>query len=141
LKNEVALNFFANFAKKDASSPLDSVNKKNDLVAMDAEFVSRYVGISTSLCDFCSGKGAMLALLCDSLRRIVAVEPFREYTDQVVKKANIEIVNSTIGDFETSETFDLITFFGGAHYFNSLEIVPVYDKCYRLLKQKRHSHC
>lgn len=134
MNNDKALDFFAKFAKYNGAVP--SFHAKNMRIEYDVEMILRYADSATILCDLASGPGVTVSRVADSVKRAVAVEPFKEYTDQIPCKDNLQIVNATIENFESHELFDLITFFGIAHYFNTEEIIPIYKKCFRLLKDR-----
>ena len=134
MNNDKALDFFAEFAKCNGSTPLHKFNEKDIFTEHDVELILRYVDAATNLCDLASGLGITVSRVANFVKRVVAVEPFKEYTDQIPKKENLQIVNATIGDFETDERFDLVTLFGTSPYFNTEEIIAVYQKCFQLLK-------
>ena len=134
MKNKNALAFFAASAKNDSSNISVKFNNKNDHTDLDAAFVMRYTTPDMSLCDLGTGPGLIVNRIYDSVKKIVAVEPFKEYTDKIIRSGNIKIVNKTIADFETDELFDIVTFFATAHYFNEKEIWQVYRKCFNFLK-------
>ena len=136
MKNENALAFFAHRAKNDPTKLATKFNEKNDHSDLDAEFIRQYVMQDTAVCDFGSGSGLIINRLCHSVKKIVAVEPFKELTDKIHAKDNVFIVNSTIDSFETDELFNMVTCFGVVSYFNADEIISVYKKCYRLLHPK-----
>ena len=134
MKNSNALAFFAESAKKDSSHLSVKFNSKNDHTEQDSAFILRYANRTTVICDLGSGPGLIINRISDSVGHVVAVEPFKEFTDQINKKSNVTICNETIDAFDATDLFDMVTFFATAHYFNTTEIRTVYQKCYRLLK-------
>ena len=134
MKNSSALDFFAKAVEKGSVSPLTKYNSKQELVLFDAALILKYADTTTEMCDLASGDGSIINQLTNSVKRIVAVEPFKEYSDKIVRGLNVAVFNETIQSFDSKDSFDLVTFFGGAQYFGANEIAEIYKKCFHLLK-------
>ena len=123
-----AFSFFENMANSACSQNSVKLAKNSDFSDRDAQFILKYADKSSSVLDLGSGTGLIINKIYDKIRRIVAVEPFKNFTDFIVNSDNIEIVNMTFDDFDTDEQFDLITIFGTMHYFVKEDAGKVYKK-------------
>lgn len=54
----------------------------------------------------------MINSIHNCFKKIVAVEKYKEFSDFIIRKPNIDIINEDITNFKTHEKFDTITIFG-----------------------------
>ena len=84
--------------------------------------------------DLGAGTGLLANKIYDKVKKVVAVEPFEEFTKYIVKADNIIIKNETIQNYAFDDTFDAILLFGVVQYFNKEEVIKIYNKCKYALK-------
>lgn len=134
-----ALDFFETLTKKDVIEPETvKLSKSNNFSAYDRKFVTPYLRADMDWLDMGAGTGLLINDLHQKVKRIVAVEPFKEFSDLIVKAENICVVNETHAGYVQkypNERFDLITCFGVIQYLNSKEALDFYKSFYPLLKK------
>ena len=135
MDNTEALVFFKNMSEKMADN--DKCVKlacNTDCTDIDAKFIMNYADKNTEMLDIGTGTGLIVNKMYNNVKSIVCLEPFKEFTDHLVKSSNIQIVNENIFDFKTNKIFDLITIFGSMHYFNEAEAKKIYLIVKKILK-------
>lgn len=134
--NEKALRFFEDMAN-DVNLNSNSVKmaKNSDFSDIDAKFILNYANKNSSVLDLGSGTGLIINKIYDKVGKIVAVEPFKNFTDYIIKAPNIHIINQNFNDFDTDEEFDIISFFGVMFYFDINEAKKIYKKFAKNLKK------
>lgn len=111
------------------------INKGNNYSQEDADFILQYTTKETTLLDIASGTGLLINKIYPYVKRIVAVELFRAFTQFIVQAPNITLIHHDITTFVTKEQFDIITFFGIMHYFNKEEAYSIYQRYYHNVKR------
>lgn len=136
MKNAEALNFFHNMASaKDCTAQSVKLAHNTDYTHIDAEFILKYAGKDSSILDIGSGTGLIVNKIYDKVKSIDCIEPFKRFSDFIIKSNSITINNCNIFDYQTTKTFDVITLFGVMHFFSENEVIQIYKKCYTLLKK------
>lgn len=135
INNDQVLNMFKRIATESATPNLAIKFGSGDLSDFDVEFITNYTDINTTLLDIGSGSGLTVNKLITRVRKIVAVEPFEELSKYIISSPKISVVNNNILDFQTDQSFDVITCFGVMQYFNIEEAKVIYKKLFRLLKE------
>lgn len=134
--NEKALQFFADLAQRDTvSQTAVKFSDKNDFTQLDADFILRYASDTSQLLDIGSGTGLIVNKLYDKVQYIEAVEPFKTYSDFIVRADNVNIVNVTHETYRVEKVFDFVLCFGFSQYLNAEEAANFYKKFYHALKQ------
>lgn len=131
MKNKESLDFFRNIAEQDNVTELScKLFSKNDHTQLDADFILKHCDTTTNLLDLGSGSGLIINKIYNKVAKITAVEPFKSFTDLIVKSDNIFIENKTLEDYTPAfdEHFSLLTIFGTMHYFNENEAIAIYTK-------------
>jgi len=135
MNNTEALDFFLNMSKEMGDD--DKCVKlafNADCTAIDAKFIMNYADKNTEILDIGTGTGLIVNKIYNNVKSIVCLEPFKEFTDHLVKSSNIQVINDNIFDFKTTKNFDLVTIFGSMHYFNKEEAEKVYLIVKKILK-------
>lgn len=133
--NEKVLSFFLDMANDPNSTQTTlKMSKNSDFTSLDAAFILKFANKKSSLLDLGSGTGLIINKIYDKVGKITAVEPLKKFTDYIVRSNNIKIINETFDEFDTNETFDVITLFGVMNYFNQQEAMVVYKKFLKNLK-------
>lgn len=133
--NEKALKFFEDMAKlQNCSQNSVKMAKNSDFSDLDSQFILKYANKTSSLLDLGAGTGLIINKIYDKIGKIVAVEPFKKFTDYIIHSKNITIINQTFNEFCTNETFDIITSFGVMFYFDKQEASCIYKKFLKNLK-------
>ena len=135
MKNQDALNFYQSILKKSMQRGAEKLLSMNDNTKIDAEFIKRYCHSHTRLLDLGSGSGLTIQQLVNDVKSIVAVEKYKEFSSFIPRQDDIKVITTDIKDYEFEEIFDLITFFGVAHYFSRQEISNLYGKSYHCLEK------
>ena len=65
---------------------------------------------------------------------MVCVEPIANYSKNIKKASNTEVITSTFDKFTSKDKFDLITAFGVMHYFNTQEALKIYKHLRNFVK-------
>lgn len=134
MNNNEALKFFENMSNKSENNPnCVKLSHNSDFTDIDANFILKYANKNTNILDIGTGTGLIINKIFDKVASIVCIEPFKEFTQYIVKSDNINIVNKNIFDYKTSQKFDLVTIFGSMHYFNKGEAENLYTAVYELL--------
>lgn len=133
--NEKSLAFFAKLSQ-DSQGNQNSVKlaKNSDFSDKDADFILKYSTNDSQILDLASGTGLIINKIYAEVGKILAVEPFENFTKFIKKASNIEIVNENICTFLPSQKYDLITFFAIMHYFKENEAINIYKKYFLYLK-------
>ncbi len=135
MENKYSLDFFANMAKSNPNQQSVKITTVSDFTALDAKFILSYSNSQTEILDLASGSGLTLNKIYREVKRIVAVEAFKEFSKFIKRTSNITVINKDISFFNTNEKFDLITMFGIVQYFNESEIFDIYSKYFYNLKR------
>lgn len=135
-----ALNFFETLTKKDVIEPETvKLSKSNNFSAYDRKFVTSYLHSDMDWLDMGAGTGLLINELHQKVKRIVAVEPFKEFSDLIVKAENIRVINENHAGYAQKypdDRFDLITCFGVIQYLNSQEALDFYKRIFPFLKKQ-----
>lgn len=134
INNNKAMEFFEKMSKNTKDNP-NSVKlaHNTDFTDIDASFILSYANANSKILDIATGTGLIVNKIYDKVDKIVCIEPYKEFTNFIIKANNIEIINKNIFDFETKENYDFITLFGFMHYVVENEAVEIYKKCYKFL--------
>jgi SAM-dependent methyltransferase len=135
MKNSNALKFYKNMSQNSSLNP-NSVKlaKNSDFSNIDANFILKYTNKHSVVLDLGSGTGLVINKIYKKINYILAIEPFKEFTNFIIKTPKIKIINENILNFKSHEKFDLITIFAVVQYFNQNEIIKIYTKCRNNLK-------
>lgn len=123
--NKLANGFYDLLAKK-IVSPVETKNKAYDSSEIDANFILSKSDKYKSLLDLGSGTGLILNKIVESFNQIVAIEKQENFTKFIVPNNNLTITNIDILNYIPSQTFDMITAFGVANFFDSDEANEFY---------------
>lgn len=135
MKNSQSLRFFRNLAFSDNNNAQSvKLAHNTDYTNIDAKFILKYTNNSSSVLDIGSGTGLIINKLYDKVQSIECIEPFKQFSDFIIRSKNIIINNCNIFDYKTDKIFDIITIFGVMTYFSEDEAIQIYLKCYNLLK-------
>ena len=132
--NITALDYFNDLSSKTIDITATKINKCNDFSSIDAEFVLRYADENSTVLDIASGTGITVNKYYNKVKKVVALEKFKNFSDFIVKDPKIEIINIDMFDFNTNEKFDIITLFGIMHYVSTDEAIIIYKKFKKFLK-------
>lgn len=136
MNNKNALKFFENMSIKAKDNPnCVKLAHNTDFTDIDADLILGYANYDTSILDIGTGTGLIVNKIYDKVKSINCLEPFKEFTQYIVKSPNISIINDSIFEFKTNKQFDLITIFGSMHYFNREEAEKIYNIVYPLLNK------
>jgi 16S rRNA G527 N7-methylase RsmG len=137
VNNKLALDFFRKMSE-DKLKGQKSVKLANssDFSDLDAAFILKYTNDKSNILDLGSGTGLIINKICNKIGKITAIESFKNFTDFIIKRENIQIINQNIFDYNPSidDQFDLITIFAVMHYFNENESIEIYNKYFPFLK-------
>lgn len=129
-----ALSFFRQIAAEAKDKYAPKLQRFNDRTSIDASFISAYLNSNTDMLDFGSGTGLIIEKLCTIPKSITCVEPFEEFSKFIVKDPRINVIHSTIQEFDTTDKFDIITLFGVMCYLSATDAQAVYSKVFSMLK-------
>ena len=135
MKNSDALTFFEKMTDKAKNNP-NCVKMANntDFTGLDAQFILKYALKNSEILDLGSGTGLIVNKIYDKIASIDCVEPFKEFSNHIVKSDNVNIINKSVLDFETDKKYDIVNVFGLIQYFNKEESMDIYKKCLNWLK-------
>ncbi|KIP31853.1 methyltransferase [Francisella tularensis subsp. holarctica FSC022] len=119
---------YYNILSRKIKSPYETRNKSKDFSQYDIFLVKKLADRSKNLLDLGSGTGLLINSIHNCFKKIVAVEKYKEFSDFIIRKPNIDIINEDITNFKTHEKFDIITIFGVMNFFNAQEAKYVYKK-------------
>lgn len=136
MNNAQALKFWERKKQEAVEDPYCvRISKKyNKCPVTDAEFILKYADKNSKILDLGSGTGLIVNKLYDKVKFVDCIEPFREFSDYIVKNENVNITNISVLDFETDNKYDMVTVFGLISYFNEDESTIIYKKCLNWLK-------
>lgn len=134
--NNNAKDFFEKMAKSDKLAP-NSVKlaKNSDFSEIDTAFIRKYTNKDSVVLDLGSGTGLIINKLYPYVKKIVAVEPFKQFTQYIANSDNIHIDNCDTASFSSSEKFDAILLFAIMHYVDESEAASIYKKYSNYLKK------
>lgn len=127
------MSFFHNMASNANSPQCVKLAKNTDCSRIDADFILKYTTKETNLLDLGSGTGLIVNKIYRSIGHITCIEPFYQFSDFIIKSPNIQIINTTVQNFDTEKKFDLITIFATMHYFDETESIFIYKKYFDFL--------
>lgn len=127
--NNNALTFFEKMANSDTLAP-NSVKlaKNSDFSDIDTDFIRKYTNNTSTVLDLGAGTGLTVNKLYPYVKSIVAVEPFSQFTQYIIRKDNIEIINCDATQFSSTNKYDAILLFGVMHYMDEKEATDIYTK-------------
>lgn len=135
MKNKNALDFFEKMTSKAKDNPnCVKMAKNTDYTHIDAEFILKYSNNNSEILDLGSGTGLTVNKIYDKVKSIDCVEPFREFSNHIVKSSNVSVTNESVLDFDTDKKYDLVAVFGLIQYFNREESTDIYKKCLKWMK-------
>lgn len=116
-------------AKSDTLAP-NSVKlaKNSDFSELDTAFIRKHTDKNSEVLDLGSGTGLIVNKLYPHVKNIIAVEPFKQFTQYIAKSDNIQIVNCDTASFSSSKRFDAILLFAIMHYVDEQEATSIYKK-------------
>ena len=127
--NENALKFFNNMAHQtDLNQNSVKLAHNTDFTDIDANFILKFANKSSNLLDLGSGTGLIVNKIFEHVKSIECLEPFRQFSDYIVKAPNVTIQNKSVFEYKTNRKFDLVTMFGFMHYFNEEEAIFIYKR-------------
>ncbi|WP_291440190.1 class I SAM-dependent methyltransferase [Desulfovibrio sp.] len=127
--NNNAHTFFEKMAKSDNLAP-NSVKlaKNSDFSDIDTDFIRKHANSTSTVLDLGSGTGLIVNKLYPHVKKIIAVEPFCQFTQYITKSANIDVVNCDAASFLSDDKFDIILLFAVMHYVDETEAIAIYKK-------------
>ena len=134
MNNQDSLRYFSFLSSQPITPTTSKINSCNDFSQYDADFILRYASSQSDVLDLATGTGITLNKYYSYVNSVVAVEKFEPFTQLIVRNPRVEIVISDLKDFQTTQTFDIITMFGIVSYFNEQEIIALYEQYKRFLK-------
>ncbi len=135
MNNKNALDFFEKMTSKAKDNPnCVKMAKNTDFTHIDAEFILKYADKNSEILDLGSGTGLTVNKIYDKVKLIDCVEPFKEFSDHIVKSDNVSVINQSVLDFDTDKKYDLVGVFGLIQYFNREESANIYKKCLKWMK-------
>lgn len=138
MSNKLAKEYWNKKACDNPTPTTIKVNAINDFTQIDADFIMKYANLNSTILDLASGTGLTINKYYEKVRRIVAVELCKQFSDFIVNSPNVEIVNCDVACFDTKERFDIINMFGIVSYFDEKEILELYRKYKSFLKPTGH---
>ena len=134
--NNNAHTFFEKMAKSDTLAP-NSVKlaKNSDFSDIDTAFIRKYADNTSTVLDLGSGTGLIVNKLYPYVKKIIAVEPFYQFTQYITKSSNIQIVNCDAASFLSDDKFDIILLFAVMHYVDETEAIAIYKKYIKYLSK------
>ena len=137
MNNQNALEFFEKMTDKAKNNPnCVKMAKNTDFTHIDAQFILNYANQNSEILDLGSGTGLTVNKIYDRVKSIDCVEPFKEFSDHIIKSNNITVINQNVMDFDTNKKYDIIGVFGLIQYFNKEESTKIYEKCLNWMKPK-----
>lgn len=135
--NDKSLVFFEKLATSAALTP-NSVKlaKNSDFSDADAAFIRNYAKGNSTVLDLGTGTGLVVNKLYPHVKKIVAVEPFTQFTQYIAVHDKITVFNQNIFEFHTDEKFDVICLFALMHYLNEPQAKKVYAKYIKYMEEK-----
>ncbi len=116
----------------------EDIKLKNDahaLPQLDVNFLLPYLCTDSTVLDLGSGTGLIVNQIAQLVSEITCVEFLPEFSNFIVRRPNITIINADLKDFIVDKAFSLITAFGVLHHFNRAEVQEIYRNCLRMLKK------
>ncbi|BCN32521.1 class I SAM-dependent methyltransferase [Anaeromicropila herbilytica] len=126
--NEKALDFYKEMAETSCSQSSVKLAKNSDFTDIDSKFIMQYTNKNSEILDLGSGTGLIINKIYNNVKSILAVEPFKQFSDFIVNSPNVEIINSNFFEWNTDKMFDIITLFGVVHYLEENEVKIIYEK-------------
>lgn len=134
--NNNALTFFEKMAHADKLDPSSvKMAKNSDFTEMDTAFIRKYTDNRSTVLDLGSGTGLIVNKLYPYVKKIIAVEPFCQFTQYITKNDNIQIINCDTAQFSSNDKFDAILLFGVMQYMDEKEATSIYDKYIKYLSK------
>lgn len=135
MNNKNALEFFERMTEKAKDNPnCVKMAKNTDYTHIDAQYILKYADENSEILDLGSGTGLTVNKVYDKVKSIDCVEPFKEFSDHIVKSDNVNIINESVTDFDTDKQYDFVGVFGLIQYFNREESTEIYKKCLKWMK-------
>ena len=135
MNNKNALDFFEKMTEKAKDNPnCVKMAKNTDYTHIDAQYILKYADADSEILDLGSGTGLTVNKVYDKVKSIDCVEPFKEFSDHIVKSDNVSVINQSVLDFDTDKKYDLVGVFGLIQYFNREESAEIYKKCLKWMK-------
>ena len=131
--NKKASGFYQDMARTLNKAEGIKLMADNDNTQLDAAFIQNYCHLESRLLDLGSGTGLIINKLLGAVKSITAVEKITEFTSHIKKHPDIRIILEDLLNYEPKGTFDIVTIFGVAHYFNEKEIIPIYQRSFKHL--------
>lgn len=130
MHNKDALRFFEKMTVKAKDNPwCVKMANNTDFTHIDAQFIQRYADKNTEILDLGSGTGLIVNKIYDKVKSIDCVEPFKEFSDHIIRNKNVNVINSDIVKLDIHKKYDLVCLFGVIQYFNEEESIKIYKKC------------
>ncbi|WP_214649367.1 class I SAM-dependent methyltransferase [Pectobacterium carotovorum] len=127
MSNKDIFGYYDNLAKN-IRSPIELRNRAKDSSDYDVAFIRGFSSKEYSLLDLGSGTGLLVNALSNDFGSILAVEKYKEFSNFIISKKNVKIVNADILQFSSLEKFDVISMFGVIPYFSRDETEFIYKK-------------
>jgi SAM-dependent methyltransferase len=106
----------------------------DDASDFDFSLVQKLCTPSATVLDLGAGTCHLSIRLSPYAKEIIAVDFIEDFLAKQNLPSNIRTVVSDIGEFETTDTFDIILLFGVLNYFfEDNEVLSLYEKCRSLL--------
>lgn len=135
MNNKNALDFFKKMTDRAKDNPnCVKMAKNTDFTHIDADFILKYADENSEILDLGSGTGLTVNKIYNKVQSIECIEPFKEFSDHIVKNKNISVINQSVLDFDTDKQYDLVAVFGLIQYFNKEESTAIYKKCLKWMK-------
>lgn len=135
--NKDSLEFFEKMAKsQNLNTNSVKLAKNSDFSNFDSKFILKHCNENSEILDLAAGTGLVINKLYKNVKKIIAVEPFIEFTKFIEKSKNIGIENQNIFAYNPKQLFDIITLFGIMHYLDENEARIIYEKYKSFLKPR-----
>lgn len=135
--NKDSLEFFEKMAKsQNLNTNSVKLAKNSDFSNFDSKFILKHCNENSEILDLAAGTGLVINKLYKNVKKIIAVEPFIEFTKFIEKSKNIGIENQNIFEYNPKQLFDIITLFGIMHYLDENEARIIYEKYKSFLKPR-----
>ena len=136
MNNNNALEFFSKMTTIAKNDPkCVKISKVNDYTSTDAQFILKYANKNSEILDLGSGTGLIVNKIFNCVKSIDCVEPFKAFSDHIIKNKNVSVNNINLLEFKTDKKYDLISIFGLIQYFNLEETKEIYNNCLKWLKK------
>lgn len=136
MKNKDALSYWEEKAKNNPNPLVAKVNNCNDFTQMDADFIMKYANEKSNILDLASSTGLTINKYYQKVNHIEAVELFESFTKYIAKSDKISIVNCDVVDYFSDKQFDIVNMFGITCYFNNDEVISLYEKYKKYLRNE-----